>query len=118
MRESYGKDCNSALGGAIGGYAAMGSLKTQACDTRMAEIPHEIECIERTLKGCYQGLDTLNERLSSSVARCEPPSAVENKTASPQAVPQTATGRALQSLAAQVAEINARIQSLIARLEV
>jgi hypothetical protein len=86
---------------------------------RMAEIPHEIECIERTLKGCYQGIETLDDRLSGSVARCLPPHPVnDNKTSTVEPVLQTPTARALHSITGQVADLNARIQSLIQRLEV
>lgn len=85
---------------------------------RAAEIPHELERLERTLKGCDQGLDTLAGKLEASVMRSQPPSPVATGQSNPTAVPQTPYGSRLQELVAFAAVLNDRIQSINARLEV
>jgi L-rhamnose isomerase len=58
------------------GTASFGSLTAaQQQDVRTTEIPHQMECVERTLKGCEQGLETLEAKLLGSVLRQQPPTA-------------------------------------------
>jgi len=83
----------------------------------VSEIPHQLECLERTLKGCFQGLDTLSSQLESSVMRPEPPSPVGKET-SAEALPNTPLGSQLRDLVRTAAQINARIESITQRLEV
>lgn len=98
-------------------YHALRPAQQEAA--RAAEIPHELERLERTLKGCEQGLATLAGRLESSVMRSEPPSPVGNAAmGGPTAVPQTPYGSRIQELVSFAAVLNDRIQSINARLEV
>jgi hypothetical protein len=82
---------------------------------RQAEIPHQIEKLERTLKGCMQGLDTLGAKLEGSVMRSEVPS---DSKAEPAGIQATTLGTILQNLTNVAARLNERIQSMAARLEV
>jgi hypothetical protein len=93
-------------------YGRVGGIAETA---RQAEIPHQIEKLERTLKGCMQGLDTLGAKLEGSVMRSEVPS--EGK-AEPAGIQATTLGTILQNLTHVAAHLNARIQSMAQRLEV
>lgn len=105
----------AALGSAAGNtYFDRGAPKV---DQRAAEIPHELERLERTLKGCDQGLDTLAGKLEASVMRTQPPQPCATGS-TPSAVPQTPYGSRLQELVTFAAILNDRIQSINARLEV
>lgn len=81
---------------------------------REAEIPHQLECLERTLKGCMQGLETLVERLGGVMRPDEPSSMTDAAVAAP----VTQLAMRLQSLAGVAELVNSRIQSITARLEV
>jgi hypothetical protein len=104
----------AALGYASGNYAGDAA---KVCEQRAAEIPQELDRLERTLKGCDQGLDTLAVKLESSVMRSQPPQPCATANA-PSAVPQTPYGSRLQELVTFAAILNERIQSINARLEV
>jgi hypothetical protein len=114
----YGMQANNVQGRAAGDARDM-AMSQVKCEQRQAEIPSEFERLERTLKGCLQGVENLAERLQASVMRSEPPSPIGNAACStPTATPQTPYGSRLQELTSTAAIINARIQSLNARLEV
>lgn len=106
-------------GNQIRGYGdaklALGSCDQQV---RAAEIPHELEHLERTLKGCEQGLEMLIGRLEGSVMRCEPPSPVDVGQIGPNAATQTPVGTRIRELVNVAALMNHRIQAINARLEV
>jgi hypothetical protein len=95
---------------------ASGAARLGAADVRQAEIPHQMQILENTLKGCAQGLDTLSAKLEGSVMRSTPPQT--SGANSPTPVPSTPYGSRLQELASFAAILNERIQSLSARLEV
>lgn len=104
--------------GAVAGYARDHAMLPTEPAARQLEIPHQLERLERTLKGCMQGLDTLNDRLSTSILASEPP----NKTSDPRggelmAAPRSHLGSRIQELTSVTAMVNERIQGLIARLE-
>lgn len=106
-------------GSATLGYASSNRDRdAQVCEQRTAEIPHELERLERTLRGCEQGMETLVGRLEGSVMRCEPPTPACTGQSGPIAVPQTPYGSRLQELVSFAAILNERIQSINARLEV
>jgi hypothetical protein len=95
------------------GYAAGATLGN---DVRQAEIPHQMSMLEGMLKGCLQGLDTLDSRLGSTVMRSQPPMPCTEQK--PQGVPNTPYGARLQELTAMAEMVNERIHSLTARLEI
>jgi hypothetical protein len=95
------------------GYASDARKEPQ----REAEIPHQMERLERTLKGCLQGLEGLGARLEGSVMRSEPPSATAVERLAT-AAPITPHASRLHDMAGVAAIINERIQSMSARLEV
>jgi hypothetical protein len=105
-----------------GGYAAAGQMAYDRAatlggnDVRQAEIPHQMSMLEGMLKGCLQGLDTLDERLGSTVMRSQPPMPCTDPK--PQAVPNTPYGARLQELVSAAEMVNERIHSLTARLEI
>lgn len=105
-------DARYSASGSVGG-SVIGAVEQQ----RAAEIPHELERLERTLKGIGQGVETLTGKLESSVMRSEPPSDCKNAS-TPSAVPQTPYGSRLQELVSFAAILNERIQAINARLEV
>lgn len=106
-----------AIGMAQGAQMGYANKPLGTVEARQAEIPHQMQMLENTLKGCYQGLDTLADRLESSVMRTLPPAPGANPT-QPTAVAQTPHGSRLQEMTSAAAIVNERIQSLIARLEV
>lgn len=112
----FASDVQTQSRGAVG--SVLGAAA--AAETRVAEIPHQLERIERTLKGCHQGLDHLADRLEASVMRGSEAMNTGNPKHSdaPQAVASTPTGSRLQDLCTSVAILNERIQGLINRLEV
>lgn len=85
---------------------------------RQAEIPHQLEKLERTLNGCMNGLDVMGAKLEGSVMRSEPPSPVGNDSNKIAGAPATAVGGTLQNLCNYAARLNERIASMTARLEV
>ena len=87
----------------------------QAVEARQAEIPNQMEALERTLKGCLQGLDVLGAKLENSVMRPECASEGADAPSPPNA---TAIGGYLRSMTQIAAHLNARIQSMTQRLEV
>lgn len=111
---------NQMIGtGALSGYTGdYDRSAAKVCEQRAAEIPHEMDRLERTLKGCDQGLDTLAGKLEASVMRTQPPSPVAAGQSNPTAVPQTPYGSRLQEMVSFAAVLNERIQSINARLEV
>jgi hypothetical protein len=82
---------------------------------RQPEIPHQLEKLERTLEGCMSGLENLGAKLEGSVMRSE---AASDSAKEPSGIQSTTLGTALQQLTNTAARINARIQSMSARLEV
>lgn len=107
---NYKRDAENTIGPAIGYNDPRG-----AAETRQAEIPHQLEKLERTLKGCMQGLDTLGAKLENSVMR---PDTANDCAKEPAPVPSTALGSSLQAMTQAAAHLNARIQSMTVRLEV
>lgn len=111
---------NSAreTGGAGFGYAMNVAPLQYGGDkvARQTEIPRYSEELAKALAACAQGLDHLENRLSS-VTSAEPPSPAREPGAV-MAVPQSDVGRRLQEMGGQAMSINARLQSLIRRLEV
>ena len=98
-------------------YESLRELAKATEQVRQAEIPHQLEKLERTLKGCMQGLESLGARLEASVMRGEATSPAD--IAKEQDVlPFTGLGAHIRTLTSVAAEINARIQSISARLEV
>jgi hypothetical protein len=111
------------IGGACGGPAMMPGAYMQDKAVmvaeqikREAEIPRELDRLDRLLKGCAQGLDTLHGKLADSVMRSEPPSDAKAGNASTPA--QTPYGSRLQELGSFASMLNDHIQALNARLEV
>jgi hypothetical protein len=120
----HGTSCDGngfAAQGYVGGGKKLSGLAPSdygACEAqRQAEIPHQLERLGRTLEGCLKGLEVLSMKLESSVMRCEPPSTVGCDNAIT-AGPTTPYGSRLHDFASMAANINARIESLTARLEV
>lgn len=97
------------------GGSAVSMVEDKAAG-RQREVPHELECLERNMKGIFQGLDHLESRLSESVLRAMPP-APPSTPSLPTAVVNTPLGNRLQEANSVLAGINERIQSFIARLE-
>jgi hypothetical protein len=116
--QAYGKDAGLSavgyLGGAVGAMSAGNLCEAQ----KQAEIPYQLERLERTLQGCLQGVENLGARLESSVMRREPLSPTADCDGAIKAGPSTPYGSRLHDLAGVAAIINERIQSLSARLEV
>lgn len=90
---------------------------TQDAIQRQLEIPHQLEMIERNLKGIAQGLDTLEGRLATSVLRGAAPVPGSIGGPAPSAVPSTPMGSRLQELASSLSLANERIQGMVGRLE-
>lgn len=84
-------------------------------EVRQAEIPHQMEKLERTLKGCFEGLSVLGQRLEGSVMRPEP---TTDSAKDPTVLQSTPLSTQLQNLTTTAAHLAARIQSMTARLEV
>jgi hypothetical protein len=91
------------------------NIGMSAAEVRPVEIPHQMEKLERTLKGCFEGLAMLSQRLECSVMRAEPPTDTAKE---PTALQSTPLSGQLQSLTTTAAHLAARIQSMTARLEV
>lgn len=98
-----------------GGSIGYRDPPAMVAETRQAEIPNQMEALERTLKGCLQGLDVLGAKLENSVMRPENTNDCAQEPSPPNA---TAMGGYLRSMTQVAAHLNARIQSMTQRLEV
>lgn len=90
-----------------------------AADARQLAIPYHLQRLESALKGCVQGLDTLSDRLSTSILASEPPVKEGSRQSSgePRGVPRSQLGAQIEALTGVATLAAERIQSLIARLE-
>lgn len=112
-RSEYGTDrATDSIGSIAGGLAG-----AKAEGARQLEIPAQIDRLERELKGCLQGLEHLESKLSASVLRSDPPSPVGTGIPSPTAVMQTQVGNRLQELTNVASMLDASIRSILGRLE-
>ena len=92
--------------------------QNQAAEQRMADIPHQMERLDRTLDGCCKELGELAARLEGTVMRGEPPSPDATDSNRTMATPSTPHGARLADMVATAARLCARIQSMTQRLEV
>jgi hypothetical protein len=100
---------------------AIGQLscgQNPAAEQRMAEIPHQLERLDRALDGCCKELGELAARLEGAVMRSEGPSPAANNTSQITVAPSTPYGSRLTDMVATAAMLCARIQSMTQRLEV
>lgn len=105
----------AALGYASGSY---NEARVQTEQVRAAEIPHELERLERTLESCHKELSEFAMRLEGTVMRTEPPSPAATGSNQLTAAPSTTYGARLSDMTATAAMLCARIQSMNQRLEV
>jgi hypothetical protein len=103
----------SGVLGASTGYAGDRIPQDAA---RPLEVPRQLEMLERNITGLRQGLDTLEDRLGTSILRQQPPKS--EGPGGPVPVPSTPLARSLDEFNCGLAALNDRVQSLIARLEV
>jgi hypothetical protein len=105
---------NALAQGAIRGGYNPGAIA--AAEARQLEVPHQLEMLDRNIKGIAQGIDHLESRLSESILRPVAPQAQANAT-SPVPVQNSHVGSRMQDANTLLALLNERVQSLIARLE-
>lgn len=113
----YGSDAVAAQGAGqiIGGSSRLNSAGLS--DARQPEIGAQLERLESALKGCMQGLETLDGRLQMSVLRGEAASQTSDRPPSPTQVMSTPLGDRLRVMVELANIASNRIQSINARIE-
>lgn len=96
--------------------SARGQLGGALAEARQLEVPHQMEMLDRNIKGIAQGLEHLENRLSESILRSQPPQP-PGTAAAPTPVQSSSIGSRLQDTNTTLAALNDRVQNLIQRLE-
>ena len=112
-RQDEERETMNAIGQISGGNDAK-----LAVEQKVADIPHQLELLDRKLDGCCKELGELAARLEGAVMRSEPPSPDVNGSTQIMAAPSTPYGARLADMVATAAMLCARIQSMTQRLEV
>lgn len=112
-RQDEERETMNAIGQISGGNDAK-----LAVEQKVADIPHQLERLDRTLDGCCKELGELAARLEGAVMRSEPPSPAAADSNRIMTAPSTPYGARLADMVATAAMLCARIQSMNQRLEV
>lgn len=102
-------------GNQIGNNAAHQGAGAGTIAAREMEVPSELGQLQRNIAGLRQGLDTLEDRLGSSILRARPP-----EPAAPAPAPSplsTPVANQLHEANCTLDTLIERIQSIITRLE-
>jgi hypothetical protein len=83
--------------------------------TRQAEVPHQMDMLQRNVKGVAEIIAQLEQRLCS-VVRPEAPINTQDKAL--RGAPATDLGARMQDFNDQLVALRVRAESLVARLEV
>jgi hypothetical protein len=122
LAQAYGhpQQYGACAGASVGAFGMSQTLADRAdCNVvdRTGEVLHETERAERTLRGLQKAVEEMGARLGGSVMRPEAPTPCETK-GELRGAPQTPMGSRLAVLANDLAFLNARVESFLARLEV
>jgi hypothetical protein len=89
---------------------------SQVDNMRQAEVPHQIDMLQRNARGLSEVVGHIEARLGG-IVRPEPPANVPDKT-QPRSVPATGVGSQMQDINDELVAVRVRAESLLARLEV
>jgi hypothetical protein len=100
----------------INNRSYVGAAGSAAAETRQAEVPHQIDMLQRNARGLAEVVGNLEMRLGG-VTRPEPP-ANQIEKAPVRNVPATGIGSQMQDVNDELVQIRVRAESILSRLEV